>query len=802
MLGNEGICMMDKITKIFRVNAVAIAVLTCMSHAFALQEMSEGDLRSVDGQDGVHTEVSYSSINIDQIYWQDQAGLSTGTGEQALRGTLNNVTISRGSVPVGTDLGVVAEVNVGSKGDVNPAVGMDLNVKTRLGKIEVATTKICQSTGCTANDKTMGKLTIDSTNQNTFHLTTSNGLFNTNAVANLELGLKNIDIGLEQQQTTTTKNTLLMRDFNFNFLAQGNIYVDPVEGMVLRTDTTGYVDFSKVKPNNSSIGKSGLNLEFMLKDNAGNEMGIIRAGANGRIINGILQFRGVSDTDAASILGYANRTGTNITTGTNSIAGSSGIAFKLVGEFTNDKDNLGDNVGTTLELGGAGNFAYGLRFANITPLVTRKSVGISQANSLTVDSALNTDRAGLDTGNIYLNLVDAHQITMPISSRLTGIYMGDNSTSAKVPLVTSDDFNQTIANTAENSANPYSVVLSIRDMNFSALSRRSQFIASDDVTGTYSPDTSQTKWGLGLPIYGLNSNFAFYGKTSTGITDGDYIVSKNSSTGLIATAPISGSERIGFSGAISTKGVNDTGDKSTSILLIDGGANANAGNSPTDYYVGLRNIDMLLNGYGSVGLENGQVNISMPKILLVMSAQIAGGYLPGAKYKTCANTVCYAPSDNFLRSTDVLAGIKVRLGGSINMAIIPRPVFGDQTSLVDGANKLGFIGIFTLDSNTTKNSIQIIDPVDSSTLGLDNLSGTLAFDNSIAVNKNSAGFNLGLNFNPNKNVNEVFRIKDVNFYPSNGTSVGAAQRLGEVAITGGRLSGNMTLTPRDGAFTF
>ncbi|WP_228731673.1 hypothetical protein, partial [Acinetobacter sp. Colony158] len=75
--------------------------------------------------------------------------------------------------------------------------------------------------------------------------------------------------------------------------------------------------------------------------------------------------------------------------------------------------------------------------------------------------------------------------------------------------------------------------------------------------------------------------------------------------------------------------------KSTSILLIDGGQNANDNNNPTDYYVGLRNIDMLLNGTGSMGFENGRINVSMPKLLMAMSAQLAAGYLPGAKYKTC-----------------------------------------------------------------------------------------------------------------------------------------------------------------------
>ena len=125
----------------------------------------------------------------------------------------------------------------------------------------------------------------------------------------------------------------------------------------------------------------------------------------------------------------------------------------------------------------------------------------------------------------------------------------------------------------------------------------------------------------------------------------------------------------------------------------------------------------------------------------------------------------------------------------------------------EGKNALNFIGLFELDG-TKNNSIQIVDPIDGSTMGLDNIVGTVAFDNKIVVNSNNVGFNLGFNFNPNKTAAEVFRVRDVNFYPSikdsNGvvTGVGSAQRLGEMAITGGRLNSEMKITPRDGAFTF
>jgi hypothetical protein len=85
-------------------------------------------------------------------------------------------------------------------------------------------------------------------------------------------------------------------------------------------------------------------------------------------------------------------------------------------------------------------------------------------------------------------------------------------------------------------------------------------------------------------------------------------------------------------------------------------------------------------------------------------------------------------------------------------------------------------------------------------MGLDNIVGTVAFDNKIVVNSNNVGFNLGFNFNPNKTAAEVFRVKNIDFYPSVNGTVGSAQRLGELAITGGRLTSEMKITPRDGVF--
>ncbi|MFW2094576.1 heme utilization protein, partial [Acinetobacter geminorum] len=97
---------------------------------------------------------------------------------------------------------------------------------------------------------------------------------------------------------------------------------------------------------------------------------------------------------------------------------------------------------------------------------------------------------------------------------------------------------------------------------------------------------------------------------------------------------------------------------------------------------GLRNIDMLLKGKGSIGLENGSLNISLKEMLLALSTEIAAGYLPGAKYKTCPATGSFtSPIDNFAKNNYVLFGLKLSLGGDLNLTIVPNSSIADGSTL-------------------------------------------------------------------------------------------------------------------------
>ncbi|MFX7792821.1 heme utilization protein, partial [Acinetobacter baumannii] len=76
-------------------------------------------------------------------------------------------------------------------------------------------------------------------------------------------------------------------------------------------------------------------------------------------------------------------------------------------------------------------------------------------------------------------------------------------------------------------------------------------------------------------------------------------------------------------------------------------------------------------------------------------------------------------------------GLKLRLGGDLNLSIVP------NSSIADGS-ALTVLGDFTMPATATGNSVQISDPIDGSAIGLENMTGKLAFNTALVVGKDSA----------------------------------------------------------------
>ena len=179
------------------------------------------------------------------------------------------------------------------------------------------------------------------------------------------------------------------------------------------------------------------------------------------------------------------------------------------------------------------------------------------------------------------------------------------------------------------------------------------------------------------------------------------------------------------------------------------------------------------------------LNLNIPDFMFAAAGQVAVGYLPGSQYKTSlGGTAKYAPIDGFLTTKDVLFGLRLRMAGSVDMTMVP----GGTTA---ESNFISFDG----NLNLTSGAVQIVEPVDGSIIGLDNITGKLGFSNQIKIHKDNVDFNTAFTINPNKDAAGVLRIKDFNLYPATGGVPGNAQRLGEMVFTGGKITSNFNITP-------
>ncbi|KXZ71111.1 DUF6160 family protein [Acinetobacter venetianus] len=855
----------------FVLTTLAASVLLVSHPCYALEALDDSSMRSVNAQDGLHVNLDFKELNVGKFFWEDNAGRGSAgkSADTTLRAEAENFKIQSHSSTPSVRPNIDVQMNTGSEAN---KTGLDFDLKVAPVLISMNKFKVCDSASC---GTPVGDIAVQTNSDTSISFKTRDGLFSKDGQSELTFSSRNASIYLGQTTglaPSQTLNQLILKNFNFNFFAKGVMYVDGTEGFIVRTNgasasdavinynadgsvnvaasttpslTHGYVDFTRVTDpaNSGTISEntysspatnSGLNLEFMLNRNVNpsnrysvdatktpingqttteTAKGLIRLGASGRMVNGSIQVRGTNTNsndgftrtdpiynvasnqfgspDNTNILGKANNAVT--AAGTQNIIGNTGIAFRMKADFTKKNDPMlgGDNSkATTLEIGGAGFNTYGFEFGELTGLNLR-------------------NRGSFDTGNVYLNLVDTKTVFLPANKALqTSRYWNGSSSTT---LTTDADYIQTIHN-GTTDQNPYAMLAAIRGAEFQAFSRSGRFTNSARTTGTTIPkinDTAGNTWGLALPFYDLNANLAMYGTTAP--ADAYYYDLNGTRYTVLA-----GSERLGFSLAMSTTGMNGSTDttkqKTTSILLLD--------NADTNSvrYIGLRNIDMLLKGTGTIGLENGSFNASLKDILIILSAQIAGGYLPGAVYKG-TSTAASASSADFSNNNDVLLSTKLRLDGKkLDLSLIPN---SEYTS-TDGS-RLSVVGELDLKAvkDGGKSSIQLSDPLDGSTVGFDNIDGKVAFNNAIIISPDTrqacpaagcdgmVSFKAGLTFNPAgttgvgatgaatnaEKIAGVLRVRDLNLYPP--TTGAQPQRLGEMVLTGGRITGQLGIIPRN-----
>ncbi len=789
--------------------AIAVAAMSSISLAHALQQMTDTEMGLIDAQDGLYINAEYDSATIGRVFWQDKAGKSDNT-ETTLGAYFDGVSLDPTGASHSTDLThttklhTTLNLDIGSNGT---ATGIALQSAFYFGTLKADSLKICDAAGSICGAP-FGSFAVQSQEDIVFNLTTQNGLFNKNALMNVELGLKNLNFYLTQQASGGINNQFIIRNFNFNFEGQGYMYVgDSTESnpsyrdaLVLETrDAANYIDLKRVadvNPLYNGRSNPGVNIDMVYKGNTGSTLsttdntnpikGLLRLGASGRATNASMVIKGV---DASTILGAAyDVDGVTAGTGTSgSLAGSQGLYMRVKADFTKNGDTLGGEE-STLELAHGGTNAYGLEFSNLSPLLIRTSTDLADAAK-----PLNTARAYFDTGDVYFNLINSKKVQLPVNDTLNNSRLTIGSTTGNI--TTNADYLHLVHDGTTPNPNPNALAVAVRGFNFNAIARTTKFISSSDVTGVDKPTNPAQDWGLGLPFYNLNANMVTYGVNNAG------------------------TERLGFALGLSTQGnnsdnnplTNTDGDKTTSILLIDGQPNCRDGGSDcdttptggraTNYYIGLRNIDMLITAYGTLGLENNKINLTMPKLTIAAAMELAGGYLPGSRYRsnftgcTDANEVaCYVPVDSFTKKDDVFLGVKLKLDGSMSLDIVP-----GLDNLQD--NALSFVGNYDLKGaggDYTASTIQLVDPIDGSIIGFDNITGNIGFDNKIKINKDTIAFSYAFTFNPDpgnptQRQNNVFRIRDINLYPSGQNG----QRLGEMVMTGGRLDANMTFKPRN-----
>ncbi|MDH1437810.1 hypothetical protein N5I27_05165 [Acinetobacter johnsonii] len=330
--------------------------------------------------------------------------------------------------------------------------------------------------------------------------------------------------------------------------------------------------------------------------------------------------------------------------------------------------------------------------------------------------------------------------------------------------------------------------IAVRGLDFQAIARKARFISDNSIAVN---NTNEGTWGLGIPIYNLNANAAFFAKKYT------------NTAGTVK-------DGLGYDIAVSTDGYGEDSQgnpKTTSIIVIDGAMSKHG--EEVNYYTGLRNIDSYFKANGVIGFNENEIYIKADSLLFAANAEIAIGQLPGALYNcpegvnSCAKEV--VPINNFAKKDDVLASIAFMLDGKGELFIIPglEAVGGtpqsnylsfksnfefntlSSTDLSNESKKGSFISLSNTDSNGTTTK--------TSSFNLNKMQGHLGLNGKIHMQKDSVVIDNQVQFNHKAlagGQGTAFRT-EVALSPT-----GTMQKVADIAITGGAMRSTLGITPR------
>lgn len=759
--------------KIIKLNLLTLCICAA-NQSYALQALNDQILSDVTGQDGISITHEASKVDIKQLNWVDPAEV----GKTPIKLGLHNIDVktATGYNNIKTKL----DFDVGTTQLANGTQGVVIQLSASVSPFTATAAQImlmCSPNCATGEtDQNLGSFKLSTISPFEVYLTTTNGLFNRDSKVHLDFKLQNASISYGQNNQDLT-----LKDFNFNLSADGYLYIDETEGVVLTSKGSvgdnivvlGRVE-DKTDVHDSRVGNAtnpGLNVDLRYGSVNSTHRNLIRIGASGALTNGKIALN--ADQTGVVKFNTVNRVNGNVQE--NEVVASAGYGFKNAGglhlnvsaDFTRAGNSLlGASTPTTFELGHTGTGSYAIEFSNLSPLNVRTSTD--------PNSAINSQNAYIDFGQIYINNIRTNSMGFVVNDQIKTILGAQN-----YELI----YNPSPTGNASNMA-----FIAVRGLDFQAIARKARFISDNSIAVN---NTNEGTWGLGIPIYNLNANAAFFAKKYT------------NTVGTVK-------DGLGYDIAVSTDGYGEDSQgnpKTTSIIVIDGAMSKHG--EEVNYYTGLRNIDSYFKANGVIGFNENEIYIKADNLLFAANAEIAIGQLPGALYNcpagvnSCAKEV--VPINNFAKKDDVLASIAFMLDGKGELFIIPglEAVGGtpqsnylsfksnfefnmlSSTDLSNESKKGSFISLSNTDSNGTATK--------TSSFNLNKMQGHLGLNGKIHMQKDSVVIDNQVQFNHKAlagGQGTAFRT-EVALSPT-----GTMQKVADIAITGGAMRSTLGITPR------